>query len=133
MAKPSVLVVDDEEPVRLILRVNLEASGFRVVEAPDGAAAITAATRDAPDLVVLDLMMPGIDGWAVLAGLRTAFAHESRPVIILSASVSPDNQQRARDEGASFLAKPFEVEQLVELAQELTRDRRSKRTGTETR
>ena len=129
MRKPSALIVDDEEPMRLLCRVNLVGAGFRVVEAADGPEAIIAATREPPDLLVVDLMMPGMDGWAVLAALKTAFADDPVPAIILSASVSPANEQRASAEGARFLGKPFDVTQFVDLARHLTHGRREQQLG----
>jgi CheY-like chemotaxis protein len=61
----TVLVADDEAPIRLLCRVNLEADGLKVIEAQDGRSAIERAQREVPDLILLDVMMPGLDGWQV--------------------------------------------------------------------
>ena len=61
----SVLVIDDEAPIRLLCRVNLEAEGMEVVEAPDGPSGLELAQEGRPDAILLDVMMPGLDGWAV--------------------------------------------------------------------
>lgn len=60
---PKVLIINDEAPIRLLCRVNLEWEGMAVIEAPDGLAGLDAASKETPDLILLDTMMPGIDGW----------------------------------------------------------------------
>jgi len=66
---PRVLVIDDEAPIRLLCRVNLEAAGMDVREASDGVVGLAAAQEDPPDAILLDVMMPGMDGWQVLEWL----------------------------------------------------------------
>src|SRR5688572_25664796 len=110
-----VLVVDDEEGIRVLCRVNLELSGFEVVEAGDGLSALETARREAPDVIFLDVMMPNMDGWEVLRHLKEGAATADIPVIMLTARTSEADQIRAWGEGViQYLAKPFSPKLLEE-------------------
>jgi DNA-binding response OmpR family regulator len=112
-----VLVVDDEREIRELCRVNLELEGFDVVEAADGAAALAAARAEVPDIIFLDLMMPGIDGWAVLEQLKADPSTADIPVVLLTARASEDDQLRGWEAGIfDFVAKPFNPLALADLA-----------------
>lgn len=108
----TVLVVDDEPDILLLHRLNLEAAGHRVVLAADGVTALERIAEERPDAVVLDVMMPVLDGWGVLEQLR---AHVSPPpVLVVSAKSAPSDVQRARDLGAAdYLTKPYDPDELV--------------------
>jgi DNA-binding response OmpR family regulator len=94
-----VLVVDDDAPVRRMLQRSLAAEGFDVEVAADGGAALVAAERSAPELVILDVTMPGLDGLAVLARLADA---DARPcVLLVSASLDDDVERAASAAGAA--------------------------------
>ena len=113
-----VLVVDDEEGIRVLCRVNLELGGFTVFEAGDGAEAITVARAERPDVIFLDLMMPKMDGWEALAALRAAPETAAIPVVLLTARTSEEDQIRAWGEDIfEYLPKPFNPQVLVEWAQ----------------
>ena len=115
-----VLVIDDEPDVLLLCRVNLRHDGHEVLEAPDGATGLALAAQEPPDVVVLDLMMPSIDGYGVLAALRGSASTEGVPVLILSAKAQLDERRRALESGGdAFLAKPFAPQELDELIREL--------------
>jgi len=111
MARKDVLVVDDDASIREVIQVTLEVvGGWTVRSAANGTEAIEEARRQCPDAVLLDLMMPGMDGPDTLEGLREAFDDEDVPVILLSAKV-----QQRRDDGdlseldvAGVIAKPFD-------------------------
>ncbi len=106
-----VLVVDDEPQLLRALRINLRARGFDVTTVATGAAALAAAARSLPDVVVLDLGLPDLDGLAVLAGLR---GWTSVPVIVLSARTDSSDKVAALDAGADdYVTKPFGMEELV--------------------
>src|SRR4051812_27927042 len=110
---PRVLIVDDEPDILLMLRVNLEAEGYETSLAADGETALRRLTEDAPDLMVLDVMMPVMDGWAVLDTLRSNGS--APPVVVLSAKTSPPDMMRALELGASeYLTKPFDPTTLLE-------------------
>jgi type II secretory ATPase GspE/PulE/Tfp pilus assembly ATPase PilB-like protein/ActR/RegA family two-component response regulator len=104
----TVLLVEDEEPLRRVLRELLEREGFNVLEASDGVLALDEVDRGAPDIVVLDLNLPRLDGYGVLSHLRARQATSSLPVIVLTAKGDEDSEVRVFEFGASdFLTKPF--------------------------
>ena len=80
-----VLVIDDEPPIRLLCRVNLEAEGMEVLEAADGPSGLDQARREHPDVVLLDVMMPGLDGWKVAEQLLADPRTSGIPIVFLSA------------------------------------------------
>ena len=104
----TVLVIDDEAPIRLLCRVNLEAEGFDVVEAPNGQEGLTAARGSSPDLILLDVMMPGMDGWAAAEELLTDEATRSIPIVFLTARADVRDRARGIDlGGVDYITKPF--------------------------
>jgi DNA-binding response OmpR family regulator len=109
-----VLVVDDDEAVRTLASWQLESDGFTVDQAGDGAEALTAIDVDRPDLVVLDLTMPGVGGLDVLRRVRTAAATETLPVIVLSGRSGETDRIVGLDLGADdYLVKPFSPGELA--------------------
>ena len=114
----TILVADDEEGIRVLCRVNLEMSGYSVLEASDGLSALDTARTAHPDLVFLDVMMPGMDGWDVLRRLKEDPATADIPVVMLTARTSEADQIRAWGEGVlQYLAKPFSPQLLEEYAE----------------
>jgi type II secretory ATPase GspE/PulE/Tfp pilus assembly ATPase PilB-like protein len=106
--KKTVLLVEDEEPLRRVLRDLLEREGFTVVEAADGVAALDEVDRSAPDVLVLDLNLPRLDGYGVLSHLRARPSTAKLPVIVLTAKGDEENEVRVFETGANdFLTKPF--------------------------
>ena len=106
-----ILAVDDEPRYREIIRFNLEAAGYLVVCAPSGEAALEAASADDPDLIVLDVMLPGIDGFEVLRRIRE---RSSCPVIMLTAKGSEEDKVRGLRLGADdYVTKPFSAQELL--------------------
>lgn len=119
----TVLVVEDDEMVADVMRVNLEAEGFTVVHAPNGAAGLAAVEQERPDLVILDVMMPEVDGWTVLTRLRDNPRTANLPVIMLSAKSMPADQVRGYNLGANgYLPKPFEAAELMEKVRDVLSD-----------
>jgi two-component system response regulator ResD len=111
-----VLVVDDDEMIRRLVRAVLEADEFEVVEARDGATALRLASEARPAVVVLDIMMPGLDGVEVCRRLDL----EAVKVIVLTAKDDPRLEDECRKAGASaFLTKPFSSIELLDLVAEL--------------
>lgn len=107
-----VLVVDDEPPIRRFLRTSLSAQGYEVAEAEDGAAALEAIARREPDLLILDLGLPGLDGLEVIRRLRGSGA--ALPVIVLSSRVDEAGKVEALDLGADdYVTKPFGMDELL--------------------
>ena len=108
--QPTVLVVDDEPAVRRVLAMRLEVAGYRVVIAEDGEEALAVFAREQPDLVVLDVMMPKLDGFAVCRRLR---AESAVPIIFLSALDAISEKVAGLDLGADdYLSKPFSPKEL---------------------
>ena len=115
---PLVLVVDDDAALRDLIRVNLEAAGYSVRQAENVAAALAAIDDHAPQLVLLDVVMPGADGWELLRRLEER--HGSIPVIMYSGLVDETLADTAAERGASgFVGKPFDPEELVGRARQL--------------
>jgi two-component system cell cycle response regulator len=112
-----VLIVDDEAGIRELCRVNLVLAGYEVVEASDGYAAIEKARADKPDMIFLDVLMPGMSGWEVLSALRADEATASIPVVMLTALNSEDDQIRGWEGGVvEYLTKPFNPLTLADWA-----------------
>jgi type II secretory ATPase GspE/PulE/Tfp pilus assembly ATPase PilB-like protein len=104
----TVLLVEDEESLRRVVRDLLEREGFTVTEAADGVAALDEIDRSAPDIVVLDLNLPRLDGYGVLTHLRSRPATQKLPVLVLTAKGDEDSEVRVFEFGANdFLTKPF--------------------------
>ncbi len=111
-----ILVVDDDAKIRRLVRTYLERDGHRVVEADDGPSAVAALRRDGPALVVLDLMLPGIDGLSIIRDLRasSASAAERPPILVLSARGLTSDRIEGLSVGADdYLAKPFSPAELA--------------------
>jgi|SRR5581483_3304024 len=109
-----VLVVDDDEDIRLLCRLHLQRRGFRVTEAANGREAVDCARADRPDLILLDLMMPVMDGWECLIELKADTALRSIPVFIITGKNQREDQDRALASGAeAFIPKPFNAGDLV--------------------
>ncbi len=109
-----VLVVDDEAPLRLLCRANLEAEGFEVVEAADGRAGLEAARAERPDLILLDVMMPGVDGWTVAEELLADDRTDAIPIVFLTARADVRDQARGIDlGGVDYVTKPFNPLELA--------------------
>ncbi|MGH7539886.1 MAG: response regulator [Gemmatimonadota bacterium] len=117
-----VLVVDDEPDVLLLCRLNLQQHGHDVVEASDGRAALRLAREERPDVIVLDLMMPGMTGFEVLEELRSDDRTAQVPVLVLTAKSLRADRDRSRQLGAAaFLTKPFIPSELCDLVASLDR------------
>lgn len=111
MTLPRVLVVDDEPPIRKLLRIGLDAHGCAVTEADCGRAALARAAQEPPDLVILDLGLPDMDGHEVIAELR---GWTQVPIIVLSVRDHEQEKIRALDAGANdYVVKPFSVNELA--------------------
>jgi type II secretory ATPase GspE/PulE/Tfp pilus assembly ATPase PilB-like protein/CheY-like chemotaxis protein len=109
-----VLLVDDEDDLRRVMRDLLEREGFTVQEARDGVQALDEVDRHAPDIIVLDLNLPGLDGYSVLSQLRSRPITRDIPVIVLTAKGDEDNEVKVFELGADdFLSKPFRARALA--------------------
>ena len=115
-----VLVIDDEAPIRLLCRVNLEAEGMDVLEAADGPTGLVEAREHVPDVVLLDVMMPGLDGWQVAEQLLEDDRTSEIPIIFLTARAEFRDRARGLDiGGVDYVTKPFNPLQLAPLVEAL--------------
>jgi DNA-binding response OmpR family regulator len=111
---PRILVVDDEPPIRDILKFQLENAGFVVKCAEDGLEGLQMAEEDPPDLVLLDLMIPQMDGYEVCRRLKAAYGTRHVPVIILTARGELDEKLKGLENGANdYVTKPFSMPELL--------------------
>ena len=111
---PKVLVVDDEENIQKLVQVNLIARGYQVLITSDGEDALKLAQLECPDLVLLDLKIPGMSGWNTLTALKANQKLQKTSVIIMTGAASPDDEAKACSMGAvGCLAKPFNIDELM--------------------
>jgi CheY-like chemotaxis protein len=116
----SVLVVDDEPDVLLLCRVNLEFEGYEVVEASDGEQAMERLREQRFDVVLLDVMMPKMDGWQVLEAVKADEDLKEIPVVMLTAKVQDQDQIRGWSQGAAdYITKPFSPLALSQVLQDV--------------
>jgi CheY-like chemotaxis protein len=108
-----VLLVEDEDQLRRVMKDLLERDGYTVAEARDGVQALDQVDRFAPDVIILDLNLPGLDGYSVLTQLRSRPTTRSIPVVVLTAKGDEDNEVRVFEMGADdFITKPFRAKAL---------------------
>jgi len=111
----TVLVVDDEPTIRTLVTAVLDQTGVRTIEAADGRQALTMARRHRPDLILLDILMPGINGIDVCQQIRAERAIAQTPVVMLTACGQDSDRERGRRAGAdAFVVKPFSPAALLE-------------------
>ncbi len=113
MSKPRILIADDEYNIRAVLRMHLELEGCEVLEAKDGQEAVEVAEHGYPDVIVMDLMMPRLDGFEAAHQLRASFATRHIPIIMLTAVLDKATRLRGLTDGVNdFLTKPYEPREL---------------------
>ena len=118
----TVLVIDDEAPIRLLCRVNLEAEKMRVLEAADGDAGLDTARQERPDVILLDVMMPGRNGWEVAEELLADDRTNQIPIIFLTARAEVKDRAKGIDlGGVDYVTKPFNPVELAPLVEDLVR------------
>ena len=117
---PLVLLVDDDERVRELVRINLEFEGYTVREAADANEGLAAIDEAKPDLVLLDVMMPQVDGWEMLRLMQERYGVGAIPVVMFSGKANGEAEQQAANRGAQgFIGKPFDLQQLVDRTKQL--------------
>ena len=117
---PLVLIVDDDERVREYVRVNLEMEGYAVREAGSAEEGLGVLEEVSPDLILLDVMMPEVDGWEMLRRVQQRHGVGAIPVVMFSGKVNEQSAQEATARGAQgFVGKPFDPQQLIEHAKQL--------------
>ena len=112
---PVVLLVDDDERMRELLRIELEREGYDVHEAGSADEGLAAIEERKPELVLLDVMMPHVDGWEMLRRVQERYGAGAIPVLMFSGQVDEEARRQAASSGAhGFIGKPFELDELVE-------------------
>ena len=115
-----MLLVDDDEKVRELVRINLEFEGYTVREAADADEGLAAIDEAKPDLVLLDVMMPHVDGWEMLRRMQERYGAGAIPVVMFSGKADEQAAQEAASRGVqAFVGKPFDLQQLVEQTKQL--------------
>ena len=118
-AVKTILVVDDDDRIRRVLRALLGSSQRRIVEACDGLDALVAVRRELPDLVLLDVHMPGLDGIEVCRRIKSDLATQRLPVLMVTAAAGDEDRERGVAAGAdAYLTKPFRPLELLDLLDE---------------
>jgi len=117
---PTVLVVDDDPGVREVVRLSLELEGYLVKEAGGAEEGLAAVDNEAPDLILLDVMMPHVDGWEMLRQIQERHGAGSIPIVMFSGKVDAQTAAQAAARGAQgFVGKPFDPQQLVDQAKQI--------------
>jgi len=114
VSKPRILIAEDSSNLRDILRLQLTMAGYDVLEAPDGQAALDAVRESVPDVILLDVMMPHVDGYEVCRRLRQSFATRHIPIIMLTAKTEVEDRLEGLQGGANdYITKPWEARELL--------------------
>ena len=128
MIPPTILVVDDDPAVVRLLEINLVTEGYRVLTAQDGAACVRQALLETPDLIVLDLIMPHVDGYEALQELKDHPETEDIPIILLTGKTSIDEIAEGWAHDIEFyLTKPYDMEDLLAVTERILADRHEAR------
>ena len=107
------LVVDDDKLLLRLVQLNLDKMGIEVLMAEDGQEAIRLATEERPDVILLDIMMPQMDGYEVMRRLKSEKKTRDIPIVMLTAKSNPGDRQRSQEMGAvAYITKPFRLEEL---------------------
>ena len=116
----TILVVEDYEDVRGMLKILLESEHFHVLEAATGAEALTAVKNGRPDVILMDLALPGIDGFETIRRVRKIDGFQNTPIIVLTAYSAQSNYETARQAGTNyFMAKPIDFDELTVLLKQI--------------
>lgn len=120
---PSALVIDDDKLLLRLVELNLAKLGIKVIQADNGRDAIRLALEEKPDLILLDIMMPQMDGFEVIRQLKAIKETSSIPVVMLTAKSNPEDRERCHELGAvGYITKPFRLEELRGLVQKILQE-----------
>ncbi|MGI8574230.1 MAG: response regulator transcription factor [Egibacteraceae bacterium] len=121
-----VMAVDDDHVIRGLLEVNLEMEGHDVITAVDGRDALEKVATERPDLILLDVMMPNVNGWQVAESLKADPATRDIPIVFLSARAMESDVRKGRDIGVTnYVTKPFDPIDLMDLVSRLLEERKA--------
>ena len=123
----TILVVEDYEDVRAMLKILLESEDFHVLEAATGAEALTAVKTRRPDVILMDLALPGFDGFETIRRIRKIDGFQNTPIIVLTAYSGPSTYETALRAGTNyFMAKPIDFDELADLLKQILADETSR-------
>ena len=115
-----VLVVEDQEDLRAILRFMLEGAGFKVVEAANGAEGVAKAETERPDLILMDIQMPVLDGYEATRRIKALAGMAATPIVAVSSFAMKGDEEKARASGCdAYVTKPYSPKQLLSLVQKI--------------
>ena len=115
MARKRILIVDDEPHIIKVLTVRLEKAGYEVIAAIDGQETLNKVRKEMPDLIILDLMLPGIDGYKVCRLLKFDERYKHIPIIVLTARVEEEDRKRSMEVGADeYITKPIKPDEFLD-------------------
>ena len=124
----TILVVEDYDDVRRMLKVLLESEEFRVLEAASGAEALDVIRHQRPDVILMDLALPGFDGFETIRRIRTIDGFQNTPIVVLTAYTSPSTYENALRAGSNyFMGKPIDFDELAALLEEILSDRNTRK------
>lgn len=127
MPAKKILVVDDETQLMNMVKIRLEANNYLVLTAYDGREALEKARKDKPDLIILDLMLPKMDGYKVCGLLKADARYKKIPIIMFTARAQESDKKMSEEAGAeAYITKPFESQVLLSKIKELLESRESK-------
>ena len=122
-----ILVVEDHDDVRGMLKILLESEHFHVLEAASGAEALSAVRNGRPDVILMDLALPGFDGFETIRRVRKIDGFQNTPIIVITAYSGPSTYENARRAGTNyFMTKPIDFDELAELLKQILGDGNSK-------
>ena len=128
-AMSTVLVVEDYDDVRRMLKVLLESEKFRVLEAATGAEALDVIRNHRPDVILMDLALPGFDGFETIRRIRAIDGFQNTPIVVLTAYTGPSTYETALRAGSNyFMGKPIDFDELAGLLEEILGNRKTKQT-----
>ena len=123
MSKKKILLVDDEKDMVYAVQLQLETGGYEVISAGDGQEGLEKARQEKPDLIILDLMLPKLDGYKVCRMLKFDEKYKSIPIIMFTARIQQADEKLGYEVGANaYLTKPFEPETLIKKIKELLKE-----------
>ena len=126
LAKPQILVVEDDPDLRTILRLQLQSQGYEVIETTNGAEGFDTIQKITPDCVILDLMMPVMDGFGFLKRVRSIISMQEIPILILTASEDERNRIRGfQYQADSYMSKPYDLDELTEEVGRLCKEKQT--------
>ena len=117
-----IFIVDDDQDMVYIIKETLEKHGYEVMTAPDGAMALIKLKTNVPDLMIIDLTMPGMSGWHLTTKIRKDERYKTTPIIVLSGLLERDAEPQEFESASAYMVKPFDIFKLINKIKELLKE-----------